>query len=149
MKKLNELRKHLLGLNHLSLQEDTLHTFVESDGKAISHRNTPINTGFGADLTTSTRHSKPANMNFKLEYTASLIITDYADDFNVLVYEIVQWLDKFMPNRNESAFTFQADIISNTSVDLHIKIKLDDLVTVTQHDNGVSIDARNCPAPTY
>lgn len=148
MNKLNELRTHLLSLHHLNLKPDNLHTFIDEPGQVTSHANVLKNTGFGANLPQPAAPSaQPANQNFKMAYTASLVITDYADDFNVLAYELIQWLDTYEPERGETALTFQADILKVDLVDLQIQIKLTEVVTVTNANNGVSISAHNCKRP--
>ncbi len=141
MHKLQTLRLHLLSLSHLNLKEDSLHTFVEQQGKVISHQNAAPNSGLGADLSATDQAS---NRNFKYDYTASVIVTDYSEDFNVLAYEVIEWLDQHEPNRPTEAFTFSADILKNDAADVEVKLNLTELITVTRHDNGVSIDSHNC-----
>lgn len=141
MNKLNSLRKHLLSLAHLKLQADNLHTFVEDQGKVISYQNQATNTGFGSDLA----EGKPkTNQNFKLEYQASIIVTEYAHDFNVLAFEVIQWLDKSEHNRGAEAFNYKADLLSSTAYDVELTLALTELITVTEKDGGILIDGHQC-----
>lgn len=143
MNKISALRKHLLGLAHLNLVDDQFHTFIENQGKAISYPSQPKNTGLGADIQ---QCSPTSNYNFKLEYAASIVVTDYRHDFNVLAYEVIQWLDKFEVYRatDHTALEFKADIIKNDVYDVEITIKLTDIVKVSQQEGGVSIATHDC-----
>ena len=124
MKKLASLREHLLS-SPLQLQADDLLTFVEQ-GKIIAYQ--------GAD-----------NQHFELRYTAHIIITDYSGDADRIAYLILQWLQRHQPHCKEDAIAFEADILSQSAVDLALKIALSEIIKVRVEEEGVYL--QSCAVP--
>ena len=124
MKKLDSLRGYLLS-SPLQLQADDLLTFVER-GKVISYR--------GED-----------NQHFELRYSANIIITDYGGDADQIAYLVLQWLARHQPNHKEDAIEFEADILSQSAVDLSLKIELSELIKVRVENEGVYL--KSCAEP--
>jgi len=118
MNKAQKLLDHILS-SPLKIQRDDVMLMI-SGGKAMSYVSS-------------------ANSNFRMQYQADLIITDYAGNADALLFIVLQWLAVNQPDHKEDAFSFQADIINHHSVDIVIKINLDELVVVTVTPAGISL----------
>lgn len=118
MNKLQSLRKHLAQtVPFLKENPDKLLMFIES-GDASSRARLPT-------------------LSYTLSYTATLVITDCAADPDTIFVPLLAWLKTHYPHRaDEKAFDFQAEILDNDSVDLEIKIPLDEFVKVTKNPNN-------------
>ncbi len=103
MHKLHKLRDYLLNSLH-GVDPAQLLTFVEQ-GKVIS---TP-----GID-----------NNLFRLDYTATIILTDFQGHTSDVTLLLVQWLAHNQPDHNQDAMNFEADIHDSQTVDLAFKIAL-------------------------
>lgn len=116
MNKIQSLREHLkAAVPFLQENPDKLLMFAETG--SVSNR------------------ARLPSLSFSSAYTATIIITDYAGTPDAVFVPIIAWLKKHYPHRaDEKAFDFQAEILDNDSVDLEIKVPLDEFVNVT--DNG-------------
>ena len=124
MKKLESLREHLLS-SPLQIQADDLLTFAEQ-GKVISFQ--------GED-----------NQHFELSYWANIIITDYSGNADQIAYLVLQWLKQHQPHHKEDAIEFEADILSQSAVDLSLKIELSETIKVRVEEEGVYL--KSCAEP--
>ena len=124
MKKLESLREHLLS-SPLQLQADDLLTFAEQ-GKVISFQ--------GED-----------NQHFELRYSANIIITDYSGDADQIACLVLQWLKQHQPHHKEDAIEFEADILSQSAVDLSLKIDLSEIIKVRVEEEGIYL--KSCAEP--
>ena len=75
-------------------------------------------------------------LSFEYQYTLTLIVTDFADDTNALVVPILAWLREhqpeifFNPDRRRDGFTFEAEVLNHTTVDVAVKLALSERVVV-------------------
>lgn len=118
MNKAQKLLEHLLA-SPLKLKSEDVMLLI-SNGQAISYVSS-------------------ANDHFSMKYEAVLVITDYAGPADALQFVILQWLSIHQPDHPPEAFSFQADIINHKSVDLTIKIALDEVVKVSIAPEGISL----------
>lgn len=81
-------------------------------------------------------------LSFEYRYTLNVIITDFAQDPDLVMVALVQWMHRYQvdtmlnPDRRAQAITFEADIISADAVDLSIKLQLTEAVGVTPRQGG-------------
>lgn len=121
MQKLTEARNHLLS-SGLGIKAKDLLTFAEK-GSVVAYQGT-----------------ESQNRNFKIEYVAHLIITDYAGDPQSLLFVMTDWINAHIPNRTEEALKFHVDVISTKSADISIQIELSDTVAVNPVEDGTNLD---------
>ncbi|MBL4839922.1 MAG: phage tail protein [Thalassospira sp.] len=121
MQKLTDARNHLLA-SGLDIKARDLLTFAEK-GSIVAYQGTDSQ-----------------NRNFKIQYVAHLIITDYAGDPQNLLFVMTDWIDANVPDRNEEALKFHVDVISTKSADVSIQIELSDTITVEPVDGGTNLD---------
>lgn len=121
MKKLTDARDCLLQ-SGLGIKAKDLLTFAEK-GTVTAYQGTDSQ-----------------NRNFRIEYVAHLIVTDYAGEPQKLLFVMTEWVDANIPDRNEEALKFHVDIISTKAADVSIQIKLSDTVTVEPVDGGTQLD---------
>lgn len=118
MNKAQKLLDHIL-LSPLQLKRDDVMLLI-SNGKAVSYVSSE-------------------NNNFSMKYEMVLVITDYAGNADALQFIILQWMAINQPDHDADAFSFEADIINHNSVDLTIKISLDEVIKVTITPTGISL----------
>lgn len=81
-------------------------------------------------------------LSFEYRYTLTLILTDFASDPNAVMVPLLAWISVNQPDilanydRNRSAITFEAELLSNGAVDLQIKVPLTESIGVTPKDGG-------------
>ncbi len=121
MKKLTDARNHLLQ-SGLGIKAKDLLTFAEKG------------------TVTSYQGSDHQNRNFKIEYVAHLILTDYAGEPQTLLFIMTNWVDANIPDRNEEALKFHVDVINTKTADISIQIQLSDTITVEPVDGGTKLD---------
>ncbi len=136
MQKLIHLRQYLLNKQHLGLAADTLHSFVDETSKVVSNNFAPTAGELGANIGVNT---PDVNDNFIIDYVATLIVTDYDSDFNLLAFEVIQWLNQYEPRRTDEAFTFKADILNAKAADVEISIKLKEVIKVNKVPTGIEL----------
>lgn len=134
MRKPAELRDHLTAwVPALADNPDKLHVFID-EGRIDA--------------------SGTAALAFIYRYTLNLIITDWADDADVIVVPILAWLKGNQPeafgnpDNARDAFTFEAEIIDHTSLDLSIKLKLSERVTSRNTGDG-RLEVTHHPEPNF
>jgi len=126
MMKATSLREALTAaVPHLAAHPDALHVFVD-EGNVV---------GTGA-----------RTLGFEYRYTLTLIVTDYPHSADTIVVPVLAWLrtnqpDTFTnPDKREDAFKFEAEILNHTTVDISIKLKLTERVTVKVQDAGYQVE---------
>lgn len=121
MKKLTDARNHLLG-SGLNIKAKDLLTFAEK-GTVTSYQGTDNQ-----------------NRNFKIEYVAHLILTDYAGEPQTLLFLMSEWIDANVPDRTEEALKFHVDVTNHKAADVSIQIQLSETVVVNAVDGGTQLD---------
>jgi kynurenine formamidase len=121
MKKLTDARNHLLA-SGLQIKAKDLLTFAEK-GSVVAYQGT-----------------ESQNRNFKIEYVAHLIVTDYAGDPQSLLFVMTDWVDANIPDREPEALKFHVDVISHKAVDISIQINLSDTIAVDPVEGGTNLD---------
>ena len=126
MMKATSLREALTAaVPHLAAHPEALHVFVD-EGNVVG---------------TGTR-----TLGFEYRYTLTLIVTDYPHSPDTIVVPVLAWLrtnqpDTFTnPDKREDAFKFEAEILNHTTVDLSIKLKLTERVTVKVEGAGYQVE---------
>lgn len=126
MMKAASLREALTAaVPHLAVHPDALHVFVD-EGNVV---------GTGA-----------RTLGFEYRYTLTLIVTDYPHSSDTIVVPVLAWLrtnqpDTFTnPDKREDAFKFEAEILNHTTVDISIKLKLTERVTVKVEGAGYQVE---------
>ncbi|MBK0062622.1 MULTISPECIES: phage tail protein [unclassified Acinetobacter] len=123
MKKLNDLRTHLLNaVVELRRDPDRLLLFAEQG---------VLKCTFAAGL------------SYEYAYQANLILTDYAGDIDSIAIPLFDWLrinqGELLANldRVKEGIRFEADLLDNHKVDLAITIPLTERVIVKRDKNNV------------
>jgi len=109
MKKLHLLRTHLINaVPGLVRDPDRLLTFVE-DG--------------------SIEFRRGANLSHEYQFAAQLVLTDFTDDLDTVMVPLLQWLAEYQPDADPTeAVSFEAEILSNQSVDVALRVRLTERV---------------------
>lgn len=130
MKKLLSLRTHVLNAcPELKINPDKLLTFVRSG----EIHNTP--------RTKSLAHDQ--------SYTAVLVLTDFSSPIDTVTLPILAWLQTNQPDRADiTALEYEAEILDTQSVDVELRIKLSESITVTHHENG-TVTPSHLGEPVY
>lgn len=82
------------------------------------------------------------SLSFEYRYTANVLVLDYAGEPDTIFIAIVEWARANQPDlvtnwdQRESGITFEIDVLSNTTVDLSIKVKLTENVVVSDDGHG-------------
>lgn len=118
MKKLGDLRAYLLPLlPALKATPENLHSFVEK-GKIATRRG--------------------SSSSFEYRYTATLVITDFADSVDTVMVPLLAWVEVNQPDlidneqKRENAINFRAEILDSQKVDIEITLELTEQVRVAQ-----------------
>ena len=86
-----------------------------------------------------TAQSDESNQHFELNYTADLLLLNFAGNADVLIFILLNWLDKDQPFRSSNAFSLTADVIDDKTADINIKIPLRETIKVRHDADGVSL----------
>lgn len=134
MKKLSALRQHIIkSLPDLNTDPDKFLSFIE-DGNIIMNRG--------------------PNLTHKWDFVGQFILVEFTQDIDVLVVAILQWLRRYEPDqRPEDAVQFEAEITSETTLDLILRIRLSERVIVNVDDKNQELNATHTmpsfDEPTY
>jgi len=135
MNKPESLRKALSdGIEYLGKNPDKLHIFVD-EGAVVS--------------------SLAPTISFEYQYTLNLVITDCSADQNLLNAVILYWLRRNQPDimanpdSRDKGFTFEVDILNNTTCDISINLKLTERVIVKETNGQMVVEAVPEPEPPY
>lgn len=121
-----QLRKVLTDcVPHLQTNPDSLNMFVDS-GRIVS--------------------TLAASLSFEDQYQLNLVITDYPGNVDLLIVPVLAWLRENQPDimateeKRRTGFTHEVDIISDTLIDISIKLQLTERVIVRQVDGALHVD---------
>lgn len=135
MMKPNNLRAALTeSLPELARNPEKLHIFVD-EGRIVA-------TG-------------GKTLSFEYVYTLTTILTDYAGGADTVIVPVLAWLRVnqselfFNPDRRETGFKFEVDILNHTTVDIAIKLALTERVTVRVVDGQYQIAHQPEPVNEY
>lgn len=128
MYKLNSLRDHLMQhVPGLRDNPDRLHVFVDEQGS--------ITCAADASGTIS---------GWQYRYEAKALVTDFAQHPDSFIAPILEWVLVEQPelllsySASEEGIRFDSDIISDTSIDLQVTLKLTERVTM-RVENGARV----------
>jgi len=119
---------------YLAAKPDTLHVFVD-EGHVEA--------------------SAARSLSFEYQYTLTLIVTDYPGSADSIVVPVLAWLrvnqaELFAnPDKRADGFKFEAEIINHETVDLAIKLKLSERVTVKVDGSGYQVEHQPEPVNEY
>lgn len=122
MKKPQLLRQHLVAaMPSLAADPERLLVFVDDGGLEASFT---------------------AGLSFQYRYTLELILRDFAGAPEAVMVPLLQWLTRHQPDLlanpdNREKLAFEVDVLSDTMVDLAIRLPLTERVRVVQDDAGV------------
>lgn len=102
----------------------------------------------------SIRSRQTASHAFQYGYQLNIVILDWADHTSILFIHILDWVRRHQPDlvasQSASGFTFEADIIDKTTIDLSIEIELTETVgAVRRIDGGWDMQHHAEPAPMF
>lgn len=121
MKKPQLLRQHLVAaMPSLAADPERLLVFVDDGGLAASFA---------------------AGLSFQYRYTLELILRDFAGAPEAVMVPLLQWLTRHQPEllanpENRDKLTFVVDVLSDSLVDLAIKLPLTERARVVQDNAG-------------
>lgn len=121
MKKPELLRQHLIAaMPTLAADPERLLVFVDDGGLVASFT---------------------AGLSFQYRYTLELILRDFAGAPEAVMVPLLQWLTRHQPEllanpENREKLTFVVDVLSDSLVDLAIKLPLTERVRVVQDNAG-------------
>lgn len=129
MLKPQQLRKALTdSVPLLQRNPDSLNVFIDS-GRIVS------------TLATS--------LSFEYQYRLNMVITDYTGDIDMLIVPMLAWLRVNEPDmmatkeKQQTGFTFKADVISDTASDISIDLLLSERVIVKELDGDLHVTHLN------
>ncbi|MCI0152139.1 phage tail protein [Paraburkholderia sediminicola] len=93
--------------------------------------------------------------SFEYRYVVNVLVPDYAGDPDTVMIALVEWARAYQPDlvtnvdERTNGITFEADILSNATADLSIRMHLTESVVVSVDANGNRIvthvdDAAEC-----
>lgn len=82
-----------------------------------------------------------AGLSFQYRYTLELVLRDFSGAPEAVMVPLLQWLTRHQPDllanpENREKLTFEVDVLSDTLVDLAIRLPLTERVRVAQDDAG-------------
>lgn len=93
-----------------------------------------------------------ASLSFEKQYTLNVVVTDFTDDFDLLLVPVLAWLREQQPDimtseeGRKKGFTWYADINTDKSFDISISLLLTERTLVKQVDKALHVE--NIPEPT-
>lgn len=86
------------------------------------------------------------SLSFEYQYQLNLVITDYDGDLDLLVVPVLAWLRENQPDimateeKRRSGFTFNADVISDNTMDISMNIQLTERVIVKSEGGALHVN---------
>ncbi|ORM95070.1 phage tail protein [Pantoea cypripedii] len=86
------------------------------------------------------------SLSFEYQYQLNMVITDYTDNIDLLIVPMLAWLRVNQPDvmatkeKQQTGFTFKADVISDTASDISIDIQLTERVIVKQEGDELHVN---------
>ena len=124
MKKLTNLQRHLL-TSALHIQAEDLMVFVDN-GKVTA---TP----------------GEANNHFSYSYTANVILVKSTAQLSEIIFVMLEWLYVNEPYAASDIIKFKVDVIDNACVDIHLTVKLTEVVKCHVQPIGTELIASDAP----
>lgn len=90
---------------------------------------------------------------FEYRYTLEVLVMDYPESLDTISVPVLAWARLyqpdllFNPDRQQNGITFEADILTNSTMDVLIQIQADEAVIVTREDGEIVTRHRADPAP--
>ncbi|MGD8162479.1 phage tail protein [Pantoea sp. FN0307] len=87
-----------------------------------------------------------SSLSFEYQYQLNLVITDYADDIDLVMVPVLAWLREYQPDimateeKRRTGFTFKADVLSDTLCDISIDLQLTERVIVKQDGDALHVN---------
>ena len=87
-----------------------------------------------------------SSLSFEYQYQLNLVITDYADDIDLVMVPVLAWLRENQPDimateeKRRTGFTFKADVLSDTLCDISIDLQLTERVIVKQDGDALHVN---------
>ncbi|HCB1765284.1 MULTISPECIES: phage tail protein [Citrobacter] len=94
-----------------------------------------------------------ASLSFEKQYTLNVVVTDFTDDFDLLLVPVLAWLREQQPDimtseeGRKKGFTWYADINTDQSFDVSISLLLTERTIVKQVDNALHVNCVPEPPP--
>lgn len=94
-----------------------------------------------------------ASLSFEKQYTLNVVVTDFTDDFDLLLVPVLAWLREHQPDimtseeGRKKGFTWYADINTDKSFDISISLLLTERTLVKQVDKALHVENIPEPAP--
>lgn len=92
-----------------------------------------------------------SSLSFEYQYQLNLVITDYAEDIDLVMVPVLAWLRENQPDimateeKRRTGFTFKADVISDSLCDVSIDLQLTERVLIKQ--DGGALHVTHLPEP--
>lgn len=92
-----------------------------------------------------------ASLSFEKQYTLNVVVTDFTDDFDLLLVPVLAWLREQQPDimaseeGRKKGFTWYADINTDNSFDVSISLLLTERTIVKQVEKALHV--KNIPEP--
>lgn len=86
-----------------------------------------------------------SSLSFEYQYQLNIVITDYADDIDLIMVPVLAWLRENQPDimateeKRRTGFTFKADVISDSLCDVSIDLQLTERVLVKQENGALHV----------
>lgn len=93
------------------------------------------------------------SLSFEYQYTLNLVITDYADNLDLIIVPILHWLRTNQPDimanpdKRQDGFTFEVDYLDNKLRDISIDLKLTERTIVKEKDGVLTVTHLDEPVP--
>lgn len=87
-----------------------------------------------------------SSLSFEYQYQLNLVVTDYDGDLDLLVVPVLAWLRENQPDimateeKRRTGFTFNADVISDNTMDISMNIQLTERVIVKNEDGALHVN---------
>lgn len=87
-----------------------------------------------------------SSLSFEYQYQLNLVITDYADNIDLVMVPVLAWLRENQPDimateeKRRTGFIFKVDVLSDTLCDISIDLQLTERVLVKQDGDALHVD---------
>jgi hypothetical protein len=96
---------------------------------------------------------KSRTLSFVYQYTAKVLVTDFAGDADRLFIPVLAWIEKEQPEllqrQDSQPFGFEAELLDSDVSDVEISIDLTEPVLVMPRPDGSGYDTEHPPAPDF
>ena len=87
-----------------------------------------------------------SSLSFEYQYQTELLITNFAQDCDLIIVPILAWLRENQPDimatpeKQQTGFKFKADMLDDGAYDIAIDVQLTERVIVKQIDAGLYVE---------